>query len=98
MLLVVIGLLLIVNWVTVGRLTVVWILSALVTLVYAISTHAGFARYGLPDLQSMTGAYGSPLMIVWSYLLFLAVLAFYVYDKLRGRAVGQQVLIGGLER
>ena len=95
--LVVICLLLIVNWVSLPRLTVVWVLSAVVTLVYAISTHAGFARYGLPDLQSLTGAYGSPQMIVCSYLLFLAVFAFYLYDKLRGRAVGQQVLVSRRE-
>ena len=95
--LVVLSLMLIVNWSSTSRMTLVWMLSAVVTLVYAISTHTGFARYGLADLQRLTGAYGSPQMIVWSYLLFLAVLAFYLYDKLRGRAVGQQVLVGSPE-
>ncbi len=94
---VVICLLLIVNWATASRLTLVWGLSAVVTLVYAISTHAGFARSGLPDLQSLTGAYGSPKMIVLSYLLFVAVFAFYLYDKLRGRPVGRQVLLNRMD-
>jgi hypothetical protein len=96
--LVVVCLLLIVNWITLSRLTVVWVLSTVVTCVYAISTHGGFARYGLPDLKVLTGTYGSPQMIVWSYLLFLAVFVYYLYDKLRGRAVGRQVLVSGLSR
>jgi hypothetical protein len=96
--LVVIALLLIENWVTASRLILVWVLSAVVTLVYAISTHAGFARYGLPDLQSLTGAYGSPQMILLSYVLFLAVLVFYLYDKLHGRAVGRDILLVETER
>jgi hypothetical protein len=63
-----------------------------VTLVYAISTHAGFARYGQPDLQSLTGPYGSPQMIVWSYTLFVFVFALYLFDKLRGRWVAGKLL------
>ena len=96
--LVVILLLLVVDWTSRMRWLTIWGLSAWVAAVYAISTRTGYARYGLPDLQRLTGAYGSPQMIVWSYLLFLAVFAFYVYDKLRGRAVGQQVLVSRLEQ
>jgi hypothetical protein len=61
--------------------------------VYAISTRTGFTRYGLPNLQALTGAYGSLQMIVLSYVLFLAVLALYLADKVRGHAVGKTVLI-----
>jgi hypothetical protein len=90
---VVIHFLLIVNWGRGARLLAVWGLGAWVAAVYAISTRTGYTRYGLPDLRLLTGAYGSPQMIVSSYVLFLAVFTFYLADKARGRAVGQGVLI-----
>lgn len=91
--LVVLNFLLIVNWARGARLIAVWGLSFWVAAVYAISTRTRFTRYGLPDLQMFTGAYGSPQMIVLSYVLFIAVFAFYVRDKLRGHAVGKSVLV-----
>jgi hypothetical protein len=48
----------------------------------------------LPDLRVIVGAYGSVQMILLSYVLFLVVVGFYVYDKLRGRVVGRGVLVG----
>lgn len=92
--LVVLGLLLVVDWVRGGRWFVVWVLSFWVAAVYAISTRTGWARYGLPDLQRLTGAYGSPQMILWSYTLFVVVFALYLIDKWRGRAVGRSILLG----
>ena len=89
---VVIHFLLIVDWTRGVRLLTVWVLSAWVAAVYAISTRMGFMRYGLSDLRMLTGAYGSPQMIVLSYVPFLAVLAFYLADKARGRAVGRMLL------
>jgi hypothetical protein len=89
---VVIHFLLIVDWTRGVRLPTVWVLSAWVAAVYAISTHTGFTRYGLPNLQTLTGAYGSLWMIVLSYVLFLAALALYLADKARGRAVGRMLL------
>lgn len=85
--------LLIINWSSRGRLIAVWGLSAWVAAVYALSTRAGFTRYGLPDPRLWIGAYGSLQMIVLSYVMFVAVLAFYVFDKWRGYAVGCDVLI-----
>ncbi len=86
------GLLLIVDWSRGARLVAVWGLSAWVAAVYALSTRAGFTRYGLPDPRQWIGAYGSVPMIVLSYVLFVAVLAFYLFDKWRGRAVGARLL------
>jgi hypothetical protein len=90
---VVIGLLLIFDWTRLPRLLIVWASSAWVAAVYALSTRAGFTRYGLPDLRAIVGAYGSPQMILLSYVLFFVVLAFYARDKLRGRAVGRGALV-----
>lgn len=89
---VVIYLLLIVDWTNLGRLVIVWLSSAWVAAVYALSTRTGFTRYGLPDPRMIVGSYGSLPMIVLSYVLFIAVLGFYLRDKRRGRAVGQRVL------
>lgn len=89
---VVIHFLLIVNWMRGVRWIAVWGLSFWVAAVYAISTRTGFTRYGLPDLQVLTGAYGSVQMILLAYILFIAVFTFYVVDKWRGRAVGKPVL------
>jgi hypothetical protein len=88
----VIGFLLILDWTRGARRVTVWGLSAWVAAVYAFSTRTGFTRYGLPDPRQWIGAYGSLQMIVLSYVLFLAVFAFYLFDKLRGRAVGRAVL------
>ena len=93
--LIVIHFLLIVNWTRTPRLIAIWGLSAWVAAVYAISTRTGWARAGLPDLQHLVGVYGSPQMIVLSYGLFVVVLAFYLVDKWRGRAVGARILIAG---
>ncbi len=87
-----IGLLLLTDWTRGARLMTVWGLSAWVAFVYAASTRTGFTRYGIPDLRLLTGAYGSSQMIVLSYVLFSAVLGFYLWDKWRGHAVGQAVL------
>ncbi|MBM3127921.1 MAG: hypothetical protein FJ009_04705 [Chloroflexi bacterium] len=91
---VVLHFLLIVNWSSRGRLIAVWGLSAWVAAVYALSTRTGFTRYGLPDAREIVGAYGSAQMIVLSYGLFAVVLGFYLFDKLRGRAVGRAILSG----
>jgi len=91
--LVVIYFLLILNWVRGARLVAVWVLSGVVTAVYAISTHASFGRFDLTDWHRITGEYGSVQMILLSYVLFVAVFGFYLYDKLRGRAVGESVLV-----
>ncbi len=96
--LVVLGLLLIVNWTSARRQVVIWIMSALVAAVYAISTHTNFARVGLPNLQLLTGAYGSTQMILLSYVLFVVVFGLYLFDKRRGRAVGRAVLVDETER
>jgi hypothetical protein len=92
--LIVITFLLIVDWSHRARLITIWVLSFWVTAVYALSPRVGFARYGLPDLRVIVGAYGSVQMILLSYVLFLVVVGFYVYDKLRGRVVGRGVLVG----
>lgn len=89
---IVIYFLLIVDWTNLGRLAMVWGLSAWVAAVYALSTRTGFTRYGIPDPRVIVGSYGSIQMIVLSYALFVAVLAFYLLDKWRGRAVGRRVL------
>ncbi|MCL4486893.1 MAG: hypothetical protein M1570_02025 [Chloroflexi bacterium] len=91
--LVVIYLLLIVDWSGRLRVAAVWALSLVVTAVYAISTHAAFGRFDLAGLHRITGDYGSPQMIVWSYLLFIAVFGFYLIDKRRGRFVGGSVVM-----
>jgi hypothetical protein len=88
--------LLIVDWSSVARQIIVWSASAWVAAVYAFSTRTGFTRYGLPDVRAIIGVYGSVQMIVLSYVLFIAVLALYIHDKWRGRAVGVgQVRYGG---
>ena len=89
---VVIGFLLIVNWTHRIRLVLVWGLSLWVAAVYAISTHPGFVRSGWPNLQLITGEYGSVQMIILSYGLFAVVVAMYLLDKWRGCAIGRQVL------
>ncbi|MBI5652224.1 MAG: hypothetical protein HZC40_17545 [Chloroflexi bacterium] len=91
--LIVIHFLLIVNWTRGARLIAIWSLSAWVTFVYAASTRVGFANYGLPDLRALVGVYGTPQMIVLSYPLFIVVLAYYLADKWRGRAVGKAILV-----
>jgi hypothetical protein len=80
--------LLIVNWASLRWQIIVWGLGAWAALVYAISTRTGFAKYGLPDLRAITGVYGSPQMIVLSYVLFIIVLGKYLMDKRSGQAVG----------
>jgi hypothetical protein len=95
---VVVCLLLIVNWARARRQVVIWVLSALVAAVYAISTHTDFARAGLPDLQLITGAYGSAQMILLSYVLFVVVFGLYLFDKRRGRAVGKMALGAEVDR
>ncbi|MDE3091888.1 MAG: hypothetical protein KGJ80_21150, partial [Chloroflexota bacterium] len=94
---VVLSLLLMVDWTRRARWLTVWSLSVWVVAVYAISTRSGFTRYGLPDLRAVTGVYGSPQMILLSYVLFVAVFAFYLFDKFHRRAVGRAVLTGGAE-
>jgi hypothetical protein len=91
--LIIIHFLLIVNWTRGARLIAVWSLSAWVAFVYAASTRTGFTNYGLPDLRALAGVYGTPQMIVLSYPVFLVVLAFYLADKWRGRAVGKPILV-----
>lgn len=95
--LIVIHFLLIVNWTRTPRMIAIWGLSAWVAAVYAISTRTGWARLGLPDLQQLTGIYGSPQMIVLSYGLFVVVLAFYFVDKWRGRALGARLLAASID-
>jgi hypothetical protein len=89
---VVLHFLLIVDWSSIARQTIIWGLSAWVAAVYALSTRTGFTRYGLPDLREIVGAYGSVQMIVLSYVLFLVVIGFYLRDKLLGHAVGRAIL------
>ncbi|MEW5720579.1 MAG: hypothetical protein AB1817_18285, partial [Chloroflexota bacterium] len=91
--LIVITFLLVVDWTRRARLLTVWTISFWVAAVYAFSTRTGFTRYGLPDLRVIVGVYGSAQMILLSYVLFVGVIGFYVYDKLRGRAVGRDVLL-----
>jgi hypothetical protein len=88
--LVVLMFLLVLDWSSRWRQSVIWILSAWVAFVYAVSTHTGFTRYGLPDLQIITGSYGSLQMVFLSYPLFFAVLGLYVYDKFSGRRLKRQ--------
>ena len=89
---VVIYILLVLNWASARRQAMVWGLSFVVAGVYAISTRTGFTRYGLPDLRTVTGDYGSAQMILLSYVLFIAVFLSYLYDKARGNAVGMAFL------
>jgi hypothetical protein len=91
--LVVIYFLLIVHWTRGIRLVAIWIASALVTAVYAISAHASFGRIDLTAWHRITGVYGSPQMILLSYTVFVLVFAFYLIDKLRGRVVGKSILV-----
>ncbi|MBI4786966.1 MAG: hypothetical protein HY782_07975 [Chloroflexi bacterium] len=95
---VVIGFLMVVNWTRGIRPFLVWGLSFWVTAVYAVSTHSGFVRSGWPNLQLVSGEYGSSQMIVLSYALFVAVFAFYVFDKWRARAVGGALIGAELPR
>lgn len=89
---VVLHFLLIIDWSSVWRQITIWALCAWVAAVYAISTRAGFARYGLPDLRVLVGEYGTPPMIVLSYALFVAVLAIYLFDKSRRQRIGLVLL------
>lgn len=91
--LVVVYLLLIIHWTRGIRLVAVWVLSGLVTAVYAISAHASFGSIDLAGWHRITGTYGSPQMILLSYTLFLLVFACYLIDKFRGRAVGHSILV-----
>ncbi len=88
--LVVLFCLLIVDWSGGWRQLIIWMLGGWVALVYAISTHTGYTQHGLPDLQRITGAYGSLQMIVLSYPLFLAVVYLYVHDRLGWNHVTDQ--------
>ncbi len=92
--LVVIHFLLIVDWTRSVRLLATWILSAWVAFVYAASTREGFVRYGVPDPRGLTGVYGSPQMIVLSYVLFIAILGFYLFDKYSRKKIGAHILGG----
>jgi hypothetical protein len=94
---VVLSFLLVINWTGRWRRIVIWGLSFWVAAVYAFSTRAGFTRYGVPDLRVITGVYGSPQMIVLSYVLFVAVFAFYLFDKWRKQPVGKAVLNAQVE-
>ncbi len=95
--LVVLFFLLIIDWSSAWRQSVVWVLSAWVAFVYAVSTRTGFTRYGLPDLQALVGTYGSLQMILLSYPLFVATVGFYLHDRRRRCPVGRAVLIGERE-
>ncbi len=88
---IVLHLLLVFDWSGRSRPIWIWLLGFGVSAVYAISTHEGFARRGLPDLRALTGGYGSTQMILLSFVLFVGVFALYLFDKARGRAVGQSV-------
>jgi len=90
--LVVISFLLIMNWASKVRLIAIWGLSFFVSAIYAITTHEAFGSFSTAGLQKITGVYASRQMILLSYVLFGAVLAFYLWDKWRGRAVGMKVL------
>lgn len=92
---VVIHLLLVLDWTRGLRRLWVWVLSAWVAALYAITAHTSFGSFNLAGLQSIVGAYGSPRMIVLSFVLFIVVLAFYLSDKSRGRAVGEAILVAG---
>jgi hypothetical protein len=84
--------LLVLNWSSRGRQVMVWGLSFIVAGVYAVSTRTGFTRVGLPDLRILTGNYGSAQMILWSYVLFIAVFIYYLFDKAHGYTVGRGLL------
>jgi len=84
--------LLIVDWSSAPRLIAVWLSSAWVAFVYAVSTRTGFTQYGLLDPRALTGVYGSPQMILLSYPLFVLVLIFYLADRLRGHRVGARLI------
>ncbi len=88
--LVVLFFLLVIDWASRKRQVVIWVLSGWVAFVYAVSTHTGYAQRGLPDLQRITGAYGSLQMIVLSYPLFLAVLCLYAFDKFSANRVANR--------
>ncbi len=90
--LVVLYFLLVVDWSSRGRQLLVWGAALWVAVVYALSTRTGFTRYGLPDLRSIVGAYGSPQMIVLSYVLFVVIFTLYLLDRSRHRPTGQEVL------
>lgn len=90
---VVIHFLLVMNWAQPIRMASIWIAGFIVALVYAVSTHTSFGSFNLFEWQRVTGAYGSPQMILWSYLLFVVVVGFYVFDKWRGRVVGRAVMM-----
>ncbi len=92
---VVLHLLLIIDWSSLLRQVTIWSLSAWVAAVYAFSTRTGFTRYGLPDLRTLVGAYGTPQMIVLSYGLFIVVFALYLFDKSRQRRVGFDLFQAG---
>ncbi len=93
--LVVIHLLFIFNWTSRARLAFIGAASAWTAAVYLFSTRAGFARWGLPDFRFLTGEYGSLQMILESYVLFIGVFAFYLWDKARRHAVGRVALTDG---
>jgi hypothetical protein len=95
---VVLSFLLVVNWVRSRRWLLVWSLSFWVAAVYAASTRVGWSRYGWPDLQQLSGPYGSIQMILESYALIIVVLGLYLVDKWRGSPVGSAVLTAGVGR
>ncbi len=86
--------LLVFDWSSASRQSMIWLLSAWAAFVYAVSTRSGFTRYGLPDVTALTGAYGSLQMILLSYPMFLTTVGFYLYDRWRKRPVGGSILIG----
>jgi hypothetical protein len=92
--LVCINLLLVVNWVSVARLIAVWAASAWVAAVYLLTTHASLGRFSLAGPQALVGVYGSPRMILFSFLLFVILLGYYMHDKIQGKMVGEAVLDG----
>lgn len=94
--LIAISLLLVTNWVSLPRQLSVWGLSFVVAVIYAITTHDAFGSFSAASMQKITGAYASPQMILLSYALFGTVFAFYLWDKLQGRAVGQAVIEPGM--
>jgi hypothetical protein len=67
-------------------------LGLFVAAVYTISSHDSFGSFSTAGLQRFTGAYASPQMILLSYILFIAVLVFYLADKGRGHPVGSKVI------
>jgi hypothetical protein len=94
--LIVLSFLLVMNWASTARSIAIWALSFLISAIYAITTHDAFGSFSTAGLQKITGAYASPPMILLSYVLFGTVLAFYLWDKWRGRAVGRAVIEPGM--